>query len=419
MTASEESSPNQDVRMRGFAERTSVASAIAWLDEQSQVLEAELVDVSEASGRRLTADVAAEIDVPSFQRAAMDGYALSGDETTGAGSYNVLTFRVVGESLPGFGFDGTVESGQAVRIMTGAPVPQGADAIVPAEYASESAGTVEITTSVPPKKHVAQPGEDVRCGSQIVSAGRRLRPQDLGLLASVGVEQVPVVRRPRVRLLATGNEIVPPGAPRKPYQIFDANSSMLGALILRDGGLIESSQRLPDEPQGLRVAMTAQGADVVLVTGGSSVGQEDHAPTVLATEGELSIHGIAMRPSSPTGMGLIGNSLVFLLPGNPVSCLCAYDFFAGRAIRALGGRSPNWPYPLEQKTVGRKIVSAVGRVDYVRVRIIDGQVEPIAVSGASILSTTTRADGFVIVPAASEGLGPGALVDVYCYDVGE
>jgi molybdopterin molybdotransferase len=155
---------------------------------------------------------------------------------------------------------------------------------------------------------------------------------------------------------------------------------------------------------------------VILVSGGSSVGREDYAPRLIAELGELAIHGVSMRPSSPAGVGRISETLVFLLPGNPVSCLCAYDFFAGRALRLLGGRSPDWPHRTLQAVVARKIVSAIGRVDYCRVRLVDGRVEPIALSGASILSSTTRADGFVIVPSDCEGYGPDAEVTVFLYD---
>ena len=162
--------------------------------------------------------------------------------------------------------------------------------------------------------------------------------------------------------------------------------------------------------------MLRPGADVILVSGGSSVGAEDHAPSILAEEGELAIHGIAMRPSSPSGMGCIGETLVFLLPGNPVSCLCAYDFFAGRAIRLQSGRKPDWPYICLQIRVRKKIVSAIGRVDYCRVSIVDNGVEPLSLSGASILSSTTRADGFVVVPAECEGYAPESVVNVFHYD---
>ena len=155
--------------------------------------------------------------------------------------------------------------------------------------------------------------------------------------------------------------------------------------------------------------------DVIIVSGGSSVGIEDHAPVLLASHGELAVHGIAMRPSSPTGMGRLDSRLVFLLPGNPVSSLCAYDFFAGRAIRALGGRPKEWPYRVARGKLKRKLSSPVGRLDYARVKIADGWVEPVAVAGASILSSTSRADGFVVVPQDSEGYPAGASVDVWLY----
>jgi molybdopterin molybdotransferase len=405
-----------DVRMHGFRRRSEVPAVLDWIDRHAMRLDAESLAIEDAVGRTLSAGVIAPLNVPGFDRAAMDGFALRGAETAGASEYNPLAFTVLGESLPGQPFVGTVHSVAAVRIMTGAPVPDGVDAVVPAEYASESAGQIVITRSVAPGQHVGHCGEDIREGSPALNAGRRLRPQDVGLVASLGLSQVTVVRRPRVRILVTGNEVKAPGALKGPYQIYDANSYMLRGLIARDGGLLEASCRLGDDPDKIREALVAPGADVILVSGGTSVGSEDYAPRVIAEVGELAIHGVAMRPSSPAGIGRIGETLVFLLPGNPVSCLCAYDFFAGRAIRLRGGRSPDWPHRSRECVVARKIVSAIGRVDYCRVRIVDGRVEPIALSGASILSSTTRADGFVIVPAESEGYGPEAEVTVYLYD---
>ncbi len=405
-----------DVRMRGFTQRAEVPAALAWIDAHAPLLPGESVALEAASARVLSEALIAPIAVPEFRRAAMDGYALRGGETTGAGEYNPLEFPLVGDAWPGRPFAGAVPAGSAIRIMTGAPVPDALDAVVPAEYAAVQDGRLCITRAVAPGQHVGLVGEDIACGSQALAAGRRLRPQDVGLAASLGLAQLPLVRQPRVRLLVTGNEVRPPGSAKGPYEIYDANSMTLRGLLARDGGLLESHQRLGDDPQVIAQALAAPGADVVLVSGGSSVGAEDHAPRLLAQLGELAIHGVAMRPSSPAGMGRIGDALVFLLPGNPVSCLCAYDFFAGRAIRRLGGRATEWPYRPQQATVARKIVSQVGRVDYVRVRIGELGVEPLALSGASMLSSTTRADGFVVVPAQSEGYGPGAEVTVHLYE---
>jgi molybdopterin molybdotransferase len=393
-----------------------VETVLTILRQRLQPLAAEPRDLRTAAGRVLAADVAAPMAVPPFDRSAMDGYALRGEETFGAGPYNPLEFQVLGESKPGKAFAGQVGPGQAVRIMTGAPIPAGADAVLVAESAEEHGGVVRITDAVPPGRHVGRRGEDIAQGTTVLRAGRVLRPQDVAILASIGVGQVPVVRQPLVELIITGDELLPPGSQPQGCLIVDSNSVMLEALVRRDGGIPHSGSIVPDRRELVRTAFISSPADVILVSGGSSVGTEDHAPLVLAEEGELTVHGVAMRPSSPTGLGFLGTRPVFLLPGNPVSCLAAYDFFAGPAIRRLGGRDMDWPHRRVHLPLTRKLVSAVGRVDYVRVQIGNGQVEPLATSGASILSSTTRADGFVIVPCDSEGLPPGELVWVYLYD---
>jgi molybdopterin molybdotransferase len=246
--------------------------------------------------------------------------------------------------------------------------------------------------------------------------GRVLRPQDLGVLSSIGRGEVRAIRRPRVRLVVTGNELLPSGSAPHGFHIADANGPMLAALVERDGGVVDFPGLVRDDRDAILEALHAD-ADVVIVSGGSSVGIEDLAPMLVAQCGELAVHGIAMRPSSPTGMGRIAHRLIFLLPGNPVSSLCAYDFFAGRAVRALGGRSKAWPYRATHGTLNRKISSPIGRLDYVRVNIADSVVEPLAIAGASVLSSTTRSDGFVIVGDDSEGFGAGADVTVWLYVV--
>jgi molybdopterin molybdotransferase len=225
---------------------------------------------------------------------------------------------------------------------------------------------------------------------------------------------VRAIRRPRVRLAVTGNELLPSGSRPHGFHIADANGPMLAALVERDGGIVDFPGLVRDDRDAILEALQSD-VDVVIVSGGSSVGIEDLAPTLVAQCGELAVHGIAMRPSSPTGMGRIAHRLVFLLPGNPVANLCAYDFFAGRAIRALGGRSKAWPYRATRGTLNRKISSPIGRLDYARVKIEDGLVEPLTTTGASILSSTTRADGFVIVGDDSEGFAAGADVQVWLY----
>ncbi len=414
------SAPNLDVRMRGFQQRTEVAHLVALIEQRLQPFPAEHVDLTQAAERVLAADIVAPCPVPGFDRAAMDGYALSGSETFGADSYTPLEFTVIGESLPARPFAGHVGPGQAVRIMTGAPLPGGADAVVQAEIAQEvtdAAGRrVRVTEPVPPGRHVGRRGEDIEPGSVLLRAGRRLRPQDLGVLASVGATPLAVVRRPTAAILITGDELLPCGSHPVGYRIVDSNSVMLSALLKRDGAGDVRVEMLPDRYDTIRAALTAASEDVLLLSGGSSVGIEDHAPRVLAELGEVAVHGVALRPASPTGLGFLRGRPVFLMPGNPVSCLCSYDLFAGRAVRRLGGRPTALPYPTRRLPLVRKIASMVGRVDYVRVAIHDEIVEPLAISGASILSSTTRADGFVLVPSDLEGYAEGDEVEVNLYD---
>jgi molybdopterin molybdotransferase len=416
----------RDVRMRGFRERTTVARALEVLEQRVSRLGDEVVSIVDAAGRVAAAEVVALASVPHFARSAMDGYALSGEATFGASAYAPVELAVVGESRPGRPYAGALGRGEAVRVATGAPVPDGADAVLMAEHAEEVAAdegapggraVVRVREAVPPGKHVAAIGEDVRAGAVIVAAGRRLRPQDIGVLASTGVGEVRVVRRPSVRVLITGDELLPPGSAPSGACIVDSNSLVLAALARRDGALGVAVEYVRDRRELVRGALALAEEDVVLVSGGSSVGPEDHAPLVLAEVGEVAVHGVALRPSSPAGFGFVADGRpVFLLPGNPVSCLCAYEFFAGPSIRALGGLSRAWPHRRRSAVVGSKIVSELGRVDYVRVRLEGDRVFPIMTSGASILSSTTRADGAVVVQGDEEGHGEGAVVEVLLYD---
>jgi molybdopterin molybdotransferase len=403
-----------DVRMRGFTARHTVAAALEWLDSQLQPLGAEDVPLRLAAGRVLATSVTSEVDVPGFDRATMDGYALLADSTEGATSYNRLALTVLGDSMPGRPFDGAVAAGEAVRVMTGAPMPCGADAVLPAEWVEAEGHSIAALASVSPGKNVGRRGEDIVRGTKLLECGRILRPQDLGVLSSIGEGTAHVIRQPRVRLVVTGNELLPSGSRPEGFHIVDANGPMLAALVERDGGLLDFPGLVRDEPGAILEALQTD-ADVVIVSGGSSVGVEDLAPMLVAQHGELAVHGIAMRPSSPTGLGRIGHRLVVLLPGNPVSSLCAYDFFAGRVIRALGERAKEWPYRAIRGILTRKISSPIGRLDYARVKIKEGMVEPIAIAGASLLSSTTRADGFVIVGDDSEGFAAGAEVKVWLY----
>ena len=411
--------PNADVRMRGFVDRIPVEQALAWLDaelDRQGTLASEVVSFESAAGRVLAKDITSTVNVPDFQRAMMDGFALQAADIANASEANPIAINLLGDCFPGKAFAGEIEAGQGVRIMTGAPMPLGADCVLPVELTKADANQVFALKSLSVGKHLGSVGEDISVGDTVLSAGRVLRPQDVGVLSSIGHSEIAVVRRPRVRIVVTGDELLPAGATPEGCKIVDANGPMLTSLVERDGGLPNHPGIVPDNRDTILAALNDD-ADIILTSGGSSVGQEDHVPTLLAEHGELAVHGVAMRPAGPVGMGTLNGRIVMLLPGNPVACLWGYDLLAGRAIRRLGGRSADLPYRKTTAELSRDIKSPAGRLDYVRVHLAEGKVEPVSSSGASVLSSTTLADGFVVIPTEVVGYERGAEVEVFSYDI--
>ena len=405
-----------DVRMRGFLKRTPVNTLLSLIKKHSHLLPSEDIPTVEGSGRILAEDIISPANVPDFDRSAMDGYALNAEATFGATSYNPLMFKVVGQVTPGESYKGVLKPGEAISIMTGAPVPSGANAVLMAENAEFSNDNIQVLEAVPPGKHVGKVGEDIKKNQKLLRQGRCLRPQDIAVLASVGFTNIKVVRKPEVKLLITGNELLKPGEQPCGVQIVDSNSVMLAPLIKRDGGLLAKVHHVPDDRDLLQQHLSKTDADLVCMTGGTSVGIEDHGPMLVDELGELLAHGIPMRPAAPTGFGLINGKKIFLLPGNPVSCLSAYDYFVRRSLCMMGGHSDEWPYRNKNVKLATKISSEIGRIEYVRLRIENELAFVIASGGASILSSTTQADAFLLTEEDSEGFAEGDEVQVWLYD---
>jgi molybdopterin molybdotransferase len=395
-----------DVRLRGFADRASFEEAVAWLDLHGRpVLPAEDISVDTAQGRVTAAVVSAPADIPAMDCAGTDGYALRSAETEGATDYNPLLVTLIktfDKSCHGLPLAG------AALVSAGTPLPCGADAILPFDAAQLKGTTLEIFSAVAAGSGVERRGQQVRAGAALIEARRALRPQDAGLLASVGIERVRVVRSPRIRLVIAGPKVFA-GCP----STGDANGPMLCGLVRRDGGIVETMHVAEPGCEALGQAIAAPGTDVIVVAGRTGTGLDDEVPLALAKVGKLAIHGVALRPGGSAGMGLIGVTPVLLLPGDPLACLCAYELLAGRLIRSLGGLSPELPHPVRDAEVGRKIVSAIGFVELCRVRFVDGRVEPVGSAEFGGLASSIRADGFVVIPAPLEGYAPGTHVKVH------
>ena len=410
--------PDDDVRMRGFMERTDLEAALKMLLSSVGPLEAESVQLELALGRTLARDIISTEEVPSFDKSAMDGYALRGAETFGASPTDPVSFRVIGEVFPGDEGDLEVGSGEAVRIMTGGAFPKGADAVLMAEHTTDRGDMVLAHDSVVPGRNVARAGEDIQKGDRVLERGRVLRPQDLGVLASIRMVDLKVTRRPVVGIISTGNELVEPGSAEagRRGRVVNSCRYMLEGLVTQTGGAARWLGTQRDDREALRTALDAFDGDILLTTGATSAGKEDYLPGLLAELGELLVHGVNMRPASPLAFGRLGKALAVLLPGNPVAAMVGFDVFVRPALQLqLGQREERWNRRVRGR-LRRKLASALNRTDFVRVQLVgEGEVEPLRSGGAGVLTSVTRADGFVIVPRDDEGFEAGTEVEVYLY----
>jgi molybdopterin molybdotransferase len=382
----------------------------AWIDQWAAPLDAEDVPLGRAAGRVVARDVEAARDMPPFDRAAADGFALRADETVGASAYNPLPFRLQPASAG-------VAAGVAVEVQSGDPLPAGADAVVRLEHAvPEAAAAIAVIAPVFAGNEVEPAGSHAGRGSVLAGAGRRLGPGDIGLLASAGLERIAVVRRPQVRCLVLAGRAVDAGQGLEPGAIYDANGPLLTALVERDGGVVGDLSRVARDRAALRDALRQPGADAVLVAGGTGPGTGDQAAAALREAGKIALNGIAMRPGESAGAGRAAETPIFLLPGTPAACLWAYELLAGQAIRRLAGLDPGLPFPTQTLRTARKIVSEIGTLDVCPVRCTGhGTVEPVVSFAEAGLAAAAHADGFVLVPEASEGYPEGAPVTVYLY----
>jgi molybdopterin molybdotransferase len=409
--------PPQDVRMTGFVSRKSFREVRDFIQQSVTHGPAESVPVRRANNRVLAEDVVSPVNVPYFDRSAMDGYACRAEETSGATDYSPLYFKLIGETLPGQPFEGEVGKNEVVKIMTGGEIPTGANAVMMAEYTQEDGERVRFTQQVPPGKNVMRTGEDISVGDVVLQQGRRLRPQDLGVLASVHQGQVKVVQSPTVAIIPTGSELVEPDSEAAGTRIVDSNSYLLQGLVELYGGTPIFKGIQQDDYETIKAAIQNADEDIVVLSGGTSVGEEDFAPQVIHELGQLDLHGVSMKPGSPFGMGRTGEQIVCLLPGSPVAAFVTGDAFLGSIIRRRLGQDVGFAYRKVRGKLDQKIVSSIGRTEFVRIQIqSDFTISKLRVSGAGILTSTTRADGFLIVDEELEGYPEGAVVDVYAYD---
>ncbi len=407
-----------DVRTKGFHSLTSVDNALKILLENTPVLGTEIVAFHSALRRVLAEEIAAPFDLPPFDRAAMDGYAVRAENTFGASQSNPIYFKVLGEVSTGEKATLEVRDFEAVRIATGAAMPRGADAVVMFEFAKESEEELEVFKPVTPGKNVSLRGEDLKKGEVLLPKGRALKPQDVAMLAALGITRLRVYKKPRVAVISTGDEIVEPGKKLQSGKIYDANSYSISALIETSGGAAKRLGIVKDDYKKIKSALkSALKYDAVILSGATSVGKKDVIPQLIKEMGRILVHGVAMRPGEPTGFGMVNEKPVFMLPGYPVAAVVGFETFVRPALQKMQGMEVRSLYPQVEAVLKRKIASELGRRDFVRVRLETDEkgkllAEPIRTTGSGIISSLVKADGFIIVPENTEGMEQGSRVKV-------
>lgn len=381
---------------------------------------AETVPLTAARHRVPAGSVTAPHALPGFARSTVDGYAVRAADTYGVSDGLPGYLEVTGAVLMGAEPDVTVGPGTVASMPTGGVLPPGADAVVMVEYTAEAMpGTIEVVRPVAPGDGVVRADEDAAPGAELVPAGRPLRAQDLGMLAAAGVTEVAVHTRPRVTVLSTGDEVVPPGtAALRPGQVRDATAVALAALVADAGGEPVLGGIVPDDAAALDTALRAalRTSDLIVISAGSSVGARDETAGVVRGLGPPGIwcHGLAIRPGKPTLLAECGDVPIIGLPGNPRSALVIFRLLGVPLVRLVGGCTTPPPEPAVRARLARDLASATGRLDVVQVQVRDGVATPLFGLSA-LLSVLTAADGFVVVPEDATGLGAGAEVEVTLY----
>ncbi len=385
--------------------------------DSARALSGEPVELRMALGRVLAEDAAATEAVPPFDGSAMDGFAVRGADVASAARESPVSLELVDESRAGSPAGRALDSGQAIAISTGAVIPVGADTVVRVEDTRRHGERVEILIASPEGQNVRRAGEDIQAGATVLRRGTPLGPAELGVLASLGSASAMCVRRPRVSVLVSGDELIAPGGPSRVGGVRDSNSLTVSALASRAGAEVASIGVVGDERDATTAALAAalSGVDVAVICGGVSVGAHDHVRPSLSELGvSEAFWGLALKPGHPTWFGTLGDTLVFGLPGNPVSAMVTFVLLVQPALRALLGMSGA---PLLLPAImDRDYVKQPGRAHAVRCRLSTGpdgwHVQPTGAQGSHVLTSMRDADALALIPSDSIGVRAGERVEI-------
>jgi molybdenum cofactor synthesis domain-containing protein len=399
--------------MRPFGKTISIEEARAIIERAIQPIDrTEVLPLLQANGRVLAQEIVSTADVPPFSRAAMDGYAVRSEDTIGASRTTPRTLGRIETIYTGQIPKNRLGPGDCAEIATGAPMPEGADAVVMVEETDiDDRGSVSIFAQAAARQNIGRQGADIQKGQRVLQPGTLLNASRLGSIAALGLTEVAVYEKPRVAILSTGNEIVDPGQPLAPGQIYDINRVTVSGVVADNGGIPIPYRTAADTIDDLsRAVDECLEQDVMVFSGGSSVGERDLILDVVAAKGEMLFHGIAVKPGKPTAFGRIRGRLFFGMPGYPTSCLSNSYILLAPALRRLA-RLPQQIVRTVSLPLSARVVSAPGRHQFYSVRVENGMAVP-AFKASGDITSMSQADGYIEIPADTDSVEAGALVDV-------
>ena len=398
--------------MRPFGALISYQEAKEIIDRHIlPITRMEAVPIDDAVNRVLAEDCVAKMDVPPFNRAAMDGYAVKAKDTFGAGQFKPKVFKIIGELHAGETPGKKIKSGECVQISTGAVMPDGADAVMMVEDTEREGNEVKFFKSVTPSSNVGKMGGDIKEGATILKAGIQLDAGKVGVLASQGLSRVKVFQKPKIAVIPTGEEVVPVGKKLQPGQLYDINSHTISALVNASGGIPVNIAIAGDKPEELRATIKeALKSDIVVLSGGSSVGERDLLVDVIDMWGEILFHGVQVKPGKPTIFAMIEGKPLIGMPGYPTSCLINSYLLLVPAIRKMAHLPPRKGDTVKAK-LSRRVPGSTGRRQFLTVKLVgDEAVSVFKESGA--ITSIAEADGYIEIPENIDLLEKGDIVTV-------
>ena len=409
----------EKLRTIGFSKLTPLKDALEKLNSKIQINPTEEIEIKDALNRILADNIISKISIPPFDRSAMDGYAIKAEDSFGASPKNPKEIKLVGITEIGEFSKFKIDRGEGIRISTGAPIPEGSDAVIKIEDTEIEKDLISLYTSLVPGKNISKKGEDIKKGTHVLSKGTELKAEHIALLTSLGFNKIKVRIRPKISIFSSGDELLEPGVPLEPGKIYNSNTPMISALIELYGGNAIRGETIQDDKEAIKKKLleAVEDSQIIIFTGGTSIGTKDYLPEIIEESGMILTHGIAQRPGAPVLIGFLSETLIFCLPGTPVAAYVSFLRIAGPAIRKMLGCLVFDPRIEIIATISKDVpVSALGFLHYLRVNLEKSEEEfianPVKLRGSGVISSLTFSDGIVEISPDQEGLKKGDKVKV-------